>query len=297
MQGQGERNRSVYAAVPWWAKIAVKSALVRVPVPRRVWRRMGLFVPGLMRDPSYATRVVEAHLRLAGAPRPGFTWLELGPGDSVASAVVAWAHGAAGGWLIDSRALATMDMAVYRPLVASLAARALARDVRPLADAVDVPDLLRRTNARYLTEGVASLRQIADATVDIVFSQAVLEHVPLDGIDATFRELFRVQTPGGHGSHRVDFRDHLQNSLHNLRFSQAVWEKPWFAARGGFYTNRLRLSQIVVRARAAGFVVEVVDRDLFPALPLPRPALAPMFRDLSDDDLLTRGAGVVWTRP
>ena len=199
--------------------------------------------------------------------------------------------------LMDSRPLATMKMAVYRPLVAALAARALARDVRQLADAADVPDLLQRTNTRYLTEGTASLRGIPGTSVDIVFSQAVLEHVPLDVFDETLCSLFRIQKPGGRGSHRVDFRDHLQNSLHNLRFSEAVWERPWFAARGGFYTNRLRLSQILARVRAAGFLVDASDRDLFGSLPLPRPALAPLFRDLSDDDLLTRGASVVWTRP
>ena len=293
----GRRNTGVRALVPWWAKIAIKSAAARVPVPRRWWRRLGLFAPGEMRDPSYAIRVFDAHHALAGAPPPGFTWLEIGPGDSVASAVIAWTRGAAEGWLADARPLATMDIGVYRSLVAALAEKPSVRDARALADVADVSTLLRRSQARYLTEGLASLRAVPDASVDFVFSQAVLEHVPLRLVDDTLRELFRIQRPGGRGSHRVDFRDHLQNSLHNLRFSEAIWEQPWFAARGNFYTNRLRLSQIVDRVRAAGFVVTVVDRNVFPSLPLPRRALAPMFRDLSDADLLTSGAGLVWTRP
>ena len=40
-----------------WSKIAAKMMLARLPVSMRTWHRIGLFVPGFMRDPAYAIDV------------------------------------------------------------------------------------------------------------------------------------------------------------------------------------------------------------------------------------------------
>jgi hypothetical protein len=92
--------------LPWWAKIAAKLILARLPLGGRTWQSLGLFSPGEMDDPDYALAVFEAHYQAMGYPAPGFRYVELGPGDSLASAVIAKAHGAVGGWLIDSGAYA-----------------------------------------------------------------------------------------------------------------------------------------------------------------------------------------------
>jgi hypothetical protein len=287
---------TLHTLVPWWAKIAGKMALARLPVPMRAWHRLGLFVPGFMRDPGYAIGVFETHWRRVGSPAPGFSYLELGPGESLSTAIVAWAFGARGGTLVDAGDFAVRDIAAYRPLLDKLAEYPRTRDVGALRAHTSLESLLAAINANVRTDGLAGLKSLPADSVDLVFSQAVLEHVPLAEFAATARELHRVQSAGGVGSHRVDFKDHLQGSLNNLRFSEAAWEKPWFAKRSGFYTNRLRFSAITAAFESAGFAVAVIDQNRWARPPLPRAALAPAFRALSDDDLRTSGAALLLTK-
>ena len=280
-------------ALPWWAKIAGKLALSRLPVGGRVWQKLGLFSPGFMLDPDYAIAVFRRHYERAGSPAPGFTYLELGPGDSLATAAVAWAHGAAGGWLIDAGAYAARDIALYQPLFQRLTEQPGARSAAALQRCASIDALLALTNCTYREDGLAGLRAVPAASVDLVLSQATLEHVPRTEFAATMTELHRLMKPGAVASHQVDFKDHLGGSLHNLRFSDAAWERRWFAARSGFYTNRLRLSEVIAALRGAGFTTETVERLTWDDLPLPRARLAPQFQSLSDDDLRTSGAALI----
>jgi hypothetical protein len=287
----------LHTVVPWQAKIAAKMLLSRLPVPMRAWHRLGLFVPGSMRDPDYAIRVFEIHWERTGRPAPGFTYLELGPGESLATAIVAWAFGASGGTLVDAGDFAMRDIASYRPLIERLARRTTSiRDVSGLLRLPSLESMLDAVNATVRTDDLRGLESLPSETVDLVFSQAVLEHVPLASFRALACALYRLQKRSGLGSHHVDFKDHLQGSLNNLRFSKAMWEKPWFAARSGFYTNRLRLSDMVEAFQAAGFSVAVPQRDTWPALPIPRAALAKPFRDMPEDQLRTWGAVLVLTK-
>lgn len=282
------------AAIPWWAKIAVKIILSRLPIGPRVWQRLGLFSPGFMLDARYAIAVFRSHYERAGSPAPGFTYLELGPGDSLATAAVAWAHGAEGGWLVDAGAYASRDIAAYRPLFSRLAELRnelkLARDAAVLQSCATIDAFLAATNCRYREDGLMGLRAVPTATIDVVLSQAVLEHVPRQEFAATIGEFHRLLKPHGRMSHQVDFKDHLGGSLHHLRFSEGLWEKPWFARRSGFYTNRLVLSEVTAIFNAAGFAVEIAGRTQWQNLPLARRRLARQFHGLSDDDLRTSGA-------
>ncbi len=283
-------------ALPWWAKIGAKVALARLPLPGRTWQAVGLFAPGEMRDPDYALQVFDGHYRAAGSPAPGFAFLELGPGDSLASAVVGRAYGAARCWLVDAGAYASRDMAVYRRLIATLRAARPGADLDALARARDTAELLAAAGAAFLEDGLASLRTVPDGACDFAFSQAVLEHVPRAEFDATLAELARVLRPGGVASHQIDFRDHLADGLNNLRFRTALWEAPWFARRSGFYTNRLRPSEMTAAFRRAGFAVEVRAARHWRRIPIARGALAPEFRGFDDADLLLRDAHVVLRR-
>lgn len=286
----------LHELVPWQAKIAAKMALARVPIPMRAWHRLGLFVPGSMRNPEYAVAVFEVHWERAGRPAPGFTYLELGPGESLATAIVAWAFGAAGGALVDAGDFAVRDIEAYRPLIELLARRKTVRDVGFLRRLTAIEALLEAVNATARTDGLKGLESLPPDSADLVFSQAVLEHVPLAQFPTTARALHRVQKAGGRGSHRVDFKDHLQGSLHNLRFTERVWEKSWFAARSGFYTNRLRLSGMIAAFERAGFAVAVAERDAWPRVPIARDALADPFRDMPDEDLKTFRADLLLTK-
>ncbi|WP_439814318.1 methyltransferase domain-containing protein [Zavarzinia sp. CC-PAN008] len=278
----------------WPAKIAAKIVLSRLPVGYGLWQRLSLFRHGAMDDPAYAIRVFETHLERSGLKgRSGFTVLELGPGDSLASAVIACAHGAARTVLVDAGRFATRDVGFYRALAEALRQRGL--NPPDLSGATTVDAVLARCRAGYMVEGLTSLRALPQGTFDLIFSQAVLEHVPLAEVDAVFREFARLQAPGGIGSHRVDFRDHLANALNNLRFGEGVWEAP-FMTRSGFYTNRVRCAAMLEAMTRAGLEPQVLEIDRWPSLPTPRRALARPFRDLPEDELRIRSLDVLLRR-
>lgn len=282
----------VRALLPWYVRIGAKIVLSRVPASYRAWQRWRIFSHGEMARAEYAEGVFRQHFDAASFARKagGFVALELGPGDGLLSAVIAAAHGAARCYLIDTGAYAVTDLAPYRQAAERLRARGL--PAPDLAGAQTLAEVLRRCNAVYLTAGLASLRELPAHTVDFVWSHAVLEHIRLRDFPGTLRELHRVLVPGGCASHQVDLQDHLGGSLNNLRFTTRRWEADWFA-RSGFYTNRIRFREMLAQFAAAGFYVADVHASHFGALPLPRAALAPEFRNLPDEELLVSGFRVV----
>ncbi|MCE2509639.1 MAG: methyltransferase domain-containing protein [Alphaproteobacteria bacterium] len=271
-------------------KITGKVVLSRLPLSPRIWHRVGLFSPGEMRSPAYAVSVFQRHFRQAGAAGAGFRYLELGPGGSMATALVAWAHGAGGGYLVDTEPMVPYATTVYQDLLSRLAADGASRDLAPLMACSDSESMLRAAHATYLEEGLQSLRGLRSEDVDFLFSHAVLEHVPRKSFAEICGEFYRILKPGGTASHVVDFQDHLGGSLHNLRFSERLWEAPWFARRSGFYTNRLRYSDMLEHFERAGFKVDVMDVNHWSTLPLPRHALHVDFQNRTKDDLHIAGA-------
>jgi SAM-dependent methyltransferase len=255
-----------------------------------------LFRHGLMDDPEYAISSFEGHLqrcRALGFAAKNFVVLEVGPGDSLGSALVARAHGAERTWLVDVGPFASSELSIYDAIRARLAARGLiAAGTRPFAT---IDEYLQTCGAQYLTAGVASLRQVPTASVDLIWSGAVLEHVRLGEFDTMLTELRRVLKPGGFASHGVDLQDHLGGSLNNLRFSERTWESE-FMASSGFYTNRIRYSDMLARFERAGFETASVEAHRWPRLPIGRKALAPPFAALTDEELRVYAFDIV-SRP
>jgi len=244
-----------------------------------------------MHRADYALRVFQQHFAHAGIPSGrAFVALELGPGDSLSSAVIAAAHGASHTHLVDAGRFATADIAVYRDVARSLRQR----NFNPPAvdEARDIDSLLRICRASYGTRGLTSLEEIPAASVDFIWSHAVLEHVRRGEFSAFAREMRRIIRPGGICSHQVDLQDHLGGALNNLRIPSSWWEAEWMA-RSGFYTNRLRMSEIVAEFEAAGFDVGALKTSCWDALPTPRAALAREFQSWDSAELLVKTFEVV----
>src|SRR5215469_18843667 len=279
------------SAIPWWLKVVVKLVLSKTPVPYRLWSRIGLFKAGSMEHPRYAADVFLSHLRMAGAEgRSGYTCLEIGPGDSLCSAMIAKAKGATRCWLIDTGDFAQHDIAVYRRMARHLEELNLTAPPPEAMTSVDA--LLADCNTTYLTRGIESLRTVPDGCVDFIWSHAVLEHIRRRDFDILLHEMRRILRAGGSSSHTVDLQDHLGGALNNLRFPEWLWEADWFA-RSGFYTNRIGCSEMLARFKAAGFTTELRARRDFAILPTARVKLARSFRDLPEDELRVAGFDVV----
>jgi len=126
----------------------------------------------------------------------------------------------------------------------------------------------------------------------MIFSQSVLEHVRKRQFAETLRECRRILTPAGAFTNHVDLKDHLGGALNNLRFSEERWESPLFAD-SGFYTNRIRYSDMLSRFRDAGFDLEWTKTVTWQGLPTPRAKLASPFNSLGDDELKVSGFDVL----
>jgi len=272
--------------MPWWFKISAKLLLSRLPVPAAAWQRVGLFRHGTMDDLTYPTSVFRSHARRAGiSSLSGLHVLEIGPGNSIATAVIAAAHGSTA-VLVDAGDFATRDLGFYRQLASSLENDGL---VAPdLKEVTSLEEILEKCGARYLTNGLMSLSDVDTSSVDLVFSQAVLEHVRLGEFEETMEQLSRILTTDGMASHRVDLRDHLGGGLNNLRFSPRVWESEFFA-RSGFYTNRMSLSQMRVIFERTYSYVDITPSRGWTEPPLSRSRMHRTFRPRSDEELCVSG--------
>jgi hypothetical protein len=276
--------------VPWWARIGAKLVLSRAPVNYAFWRRLGIFQHGQMHHPAYALAAFREHFARAHvSPGTEFVALELGPGDSLASAIIAAAHGAKHTHLIDVGPYATMRLGAYHELCDYLRGQGL--EPPDLSSVHDINSLLRVCHASYGTRGLDSLREVPAGSVDFIWSNAVLEHVRRGMFAEFIGETRRVVRSGGVCSHQIDLQDHLGGALNNLRLPSRWWEAEWMA-RSGFYTNRLRMSDIIRSFEQAGFRVRVLDTSCWSKLPTPRHALAAEFRAYECADLLVRSFAV-----
>jgi SAM-dependent methyltransferase len=286
-------TESLKSRIPWYVKIPTKIALSRLPVSSRQWQRLNIFRAGAMDTPSFALDVFKKHYEASGlATLLGRTVVEIGPGNSLLTGIYARSFGAARTLLIDVEKLASQDTRIF-----AQAEKLLCELNLPVPSVAKVPSIsvaLDRLNTVYLTRGLASLRTIPDGEADLLFSQAVLEHIRLAEFGEFAREMRRILKPGGVASHVIDFRDHLQNGLNNLRFSGRVWESE-FISRSGFYTNRLTWPAMEKIFREAGFCVELKLRELWPhGLPTRQRSMALPFKNMSPDELMVMGVHAIF---
>lgn len=249
-----------------------------------------MFKHGKMASLAYPKKVFSLHRSIAEkylGPLEGMTILEMGTGDSVASALLANAAGADRCYMIDVGDFTEKDMKFYQEFAQNIGLQ--------LAAGCTYPEMLSELGGIQLTEGLGSWKNVPQASVDFVWSHSTMEHVRKKEFDETLRCMFNAMKPGGITSHNVHLKDHLGGALNNLRFSEELWEAEWWA-NSGFYTNRLRPSEIRSAFTSAGF--ELIDFIVakYDAIPTPRSVMNGHFRHMSDDDLLATGISLVARR-
>jgi len=256
------------------------------------WQKIGLFRHGKMDEASYVQNNFVEYCSFANLnpmDLKGKTILELGPGDSIATALIASSYGAKT-ILLDAGSYAINDISVYK----SLANELIVRGVNlPNIDQVQtMNELLNKCNAKYLTNGLKDFFEIKDDSIDLIVSQAVLEHIRKNEFKNLFRECSRVLKLSGVSVHSVDLKDHLNKALNNLRFTDKFWEFD-FIANSGFYTNRIRYSEMIKIFEKSGFTTKVIKKNKWTELPTPREHLAYPFNLMNDDELLVSDFTVV----
>jgi SAM-dependent methyltransferase len=135
---------------------------------------------------------------------------------------------------------------------------------------------------------------IREATLDWIFSQAVMEHV--DDLATTYNISYRWLKPGGLMSHQIDFRSH--GTAATWDGHRAYGDAAWWMVRGArpYLINREPLSAHLRIPREQGFAF--VEQTLIPGKPVVLPKqLAPRFRIWSQEDISTAGAFVLHRKP
>lgn len=146
-----------------------------------------------------------------------------------------------------------------------------------------------RTSIRYVCPW-AHDENICDEAVDLIFSQAVLEHV--DDLRGAYVAMHSWLKPGGYMSHQIDFGSHGITVEWN-----GHWTYPDFAwrlirGRRPYLINREPLSTHLNLLEESGFdlldVLTVEGRD-----GIPREGLTGKFRQLSEVDYRTTCAHII----
>tara|TARA_B100000767_G_C19774439_1_gene541779 strand:- start:3021 stop:3884 length:864 start_codon:yes stop_codon:yes gene_type:complete len=278
--------------IPWRLKIFLKIILARLPFNiHTFWRNFGMFRHGNMDSTSYVISNFFNLINYAAINTnecDGFTFLEVGAGDSIGSGVVASAFGMKP-YIIDVDAFATKDIEFYKKIIRELNNSNL--DISE-NDFCSYEQMIKKLDITYLIDGTSSFEKIDSNTINIIISQACLEHVRKKEFEFFMDENFRVCKKGALSIHSIDFKDHLEYSLNNLRFSESFWESE-FISSSGFYTNRLRYCDMKEIFIKSGF--EIIEENLstWNDLPIKKAKFSLGFKDYDESDLLVKEAVVV----
>lgn len=278
--------------IPWYFKLISKIVLSRIPFKNFFQQKLGIFKHGEMDNVNYLMRVFDGHLNRAGLnykKLKGKRILEIGPGNSIGTALVS-ASCMAESYLIDNGNFACKSIYLYKELNEEL----IKRDLRPpnVNQIKNINELLEKCNAKYLVNGINSFKEIPDNSIDFIFSQAVLEHVNLHDFKELLDQTKRVLNKNGICSHRVDLGDHLGGKLNNLRFSEKLWESNFFK-KSGFYTNRLRCSEIINLCNKVGFRVKEIEKRRWFKPVINSSKLNYKFQKFSENELLISGFDIL----
>jgi hypothetical protein len=249
---------------------------------------------------------------------------EIGPGDSLGIGLAALLSGASRYYAFDIVAFSNKErnLEVFKELVDLFEKRERIPDerefpeLRPCLECYDFPDhilidahlreALKRSRTKLIRDAILDKNSsgnkdidiayfvpwydagfLKPATVDMIYSQAVMEHV--DGLENTFKALRVWLKPGGLTSHQIDFKCHGTAKQWNghWAYSDLVWRI--IKGKKPYLLNRQSHSAYIELLQRTGFDV-VCDIKIKAPSGIRREQLAARFKNMSDDDLTTSDA-------
>ena len=241
---------------------------------------------------DYALQITRNYLdmlRRRGITLDKATILEIGPGADFAVQLVLASHGAV--VTLADRFLAQWDddfhPGFYRDFMARYDGPARAIEAALARGGYDGVLTL-------LPEPAEALNSIADKSIDLVLSNAVLEHVR--DLDETVAELARITRPGGVQAHQVDCRYHgdFSRPLEHLTIPKQLFEARRLN-NGCVDGTQLRLAEIAERF-TPHFWIDEIDPNAFAEpdyLDRIRPRLQGRYADFPRQTLRITG-GRIW---
>ena len=248
----------------WQAKVLVQAVLARLPGGEAINHRLQR-INARRRGPEVLANRVTDMARVMNRlkqlhPIKGATIVEVGTGWDALPTLCLSAEGA--------ERVHTYDHVRHLRLDMAQTAAAVAAQARPEWGALwaarasnDLKSLLRTARVQYCAPGDASETGLKDASVDIFFSYAVLEHVPEQAASAIITEARRVLKPDGVFYALIGLHDHYHNfdsrvsKVNFLRYPEWLWS-PLVKNRISYH-NRLRERDFLEMLKALG--AEIVD--------------------------------------
>jgi SAM-dependent methyltransferase len=215
---------------------------------------------GLQNDVEYAARIAKnylLYLKNSRAQIEGKIILEVGPGINFGTALILACYGAK--VMVSDRFLTPWDKdyhpKFYAQLKDWLSKNMTDADTSLLTKILSTDGYPRDVIQLYSTP-LEELEGISDKSVDVIFSNAVLEHI--ESPQACFKQMARVSRSGALGFHQVDFRDHrnMDRPLEFLLMNEAEFANE-FKNRHGECGNRWRHWEYIDLFEKSGF--NVVD--------------------------------------
>ena len=269
----------------WFLKIFLKIILSRLRIPYVLWKKIKIFRHGQMQDFSYSRKIFEGHIldmkRIKDINNPVI--MEIGPGDSLFSMIYSRRYSSERIYFIDVDDFATKDLKLYFQLQKNLEKEKYLES-KICNNFKNFEELLNFYNGLYLKSGLNSLRKIDDNSIDYIFSHSVMEHIRKYELEKFIKEMFRVLKPNGVISHNINYKDHLAESLNNLRFNEDLWESKFFA-NSGFYTNRVPAVEMHNLFKKSGFILVKEYFGKWNKLPIKRNKINKIFKKFSDKEL------------
>jgi hypothetical protein len=249
---------------------------------------------------------------------------ELGPGDSIGVGLSALLSGAARYMGLDvvPFSLKSDLPTIFHDLVQLYSSRESIPDhlefprIYPRLDSYDYPDdiILDRPGDTEWVEEIqrelktdlqngkfvcyrapwTSPKEIMAGSLDLIFSQAVLEHV--DSVDETYSAMFAWLKSGGYASHVIDFSAHYLSPFWNGHWAYSDWEWKMVRGRREYLLNREPLSTHLACAKKAGFEIVYMKRE-YGNRDLRVGALAQRFQTHQEEDLKTKGVMLILRKP
>ncbi len=300
-----------------WPQIA-KGTLTWIP-PLDAWRKRHLATGGT-NSARYCYSVWLRHLvtlKRSGFDINGARIGELGPGESVGTGLAALLSGAAYYVGLDVVAFPSRNaVTIFEELVNLYRTKAPIPDdtefpkVKPTLGSYEFPDHLmdwpgfdervgqiRREikdglqNCRVLRYHApwTSVTDIAPGSLDLIFSQAVLEYVPVEEVyNATSAWL----KEGRYASHVIDLSAHYLSPFVNGHWAYSDWQWRLACGRREASLNREPLSTHLGCANKYGFEILSLQKDSTMNALKPE-QLSARFRSLDAEDLQTRLAALI----
>ena len=236
--------------INWWFRLWIKIALLSLRLPYYLFQKIGIFRHGAMDQKDYVERIWKLHFNDVSELydiRTSGSFLELGPGDSLITALKAKLVGFDHSILVDTNDFASDKKEILKEL----------SDLNRAHFLKGSPANFR---CEYLIEGKKSLREIEADLLSYAFSNSVLQHVDLEEVEDVLQELFRISSNGCIQSHVIDLRDMICRSSKHYQCPSWLWEAKFFR-KFPIYTNRLRFSRWVELFTNTGF--ELIDVKIY----------------------------------